>query len=93
MKIDITGAQLEALKAAAAYRLWRPGEALRVGSHLGIWRIADGPAVTISALRLIDKKLIIVGAPDDHGSTLAFITELGQAVLDELADRGPDPDQ
>lgn len=92
MRIDLTRAQVRALEAAAAFRLWRPGEALRIGSHLGIWRIADGPAVTMSAFRLIDKKLITIGEPDEHGSTLALITSLGQAVLDELASRGPNPD-
>jgi hypothetical protein len=91
VRIDLTSAQVRALEAAAAGLLYRPapGE----GSHLGIWRIRLGRAVTMSAFRLIDNKLIADGQPLASGAVPAIVTDLGYAVLDELASRGPNPDQ
>lgn len=93
MRIEISAAQLEALEAAAAGVLVR---SRRRGEAYDHWRIESDDRstkpVTRTASHLLARGLITQDPqPCNDGAIYAIVTALGRAVLDELADRGPDP--
>lgn len=92
MRIDLSLAQLGALEAAAAGKLHRRIDDRTItASTLGVWRIEGGRAVMLSALHLLERGLIAEGTPLPDGRILAVVTELGQALLYEVASREPQP--
>lgn len=92
MKVEISLAQLKALEAAAAGKLHAHIDDHQItASTLHVWRIDAGRAVMLTANALLHRGLIAEAAPLPDGRVPAVITELGQAVLDELASREPTP--
>jgi hypothetical protein len=94
MKIDISLAQLKVLEAAAAGKLHaRIDDPQITASTLHIWRIDGSRAVMLSANALLHRGLIAEATPLPDGRITAAVTELGQALLDELASREPTKEQ